>query len=46
MRLDVNDPRVVAEVGREDVDRRGHDGRRIAGRGGLGGSSEAEDRGD
>ena len=46
MRLDINDPRVVAEVGREDVDRRGHDGRRIAGRGGLGGSSEAEDRGD
>jgi Protein of unknown function (DUF3024) len=40
MRLDVNDPRVVAEVGREDVDRRGHDGRRIAGRGGLGGSSD------
>ena len=37
MRLNVNDPRVVAEVGR-DVDRRGHNGRRIKPRGGLGGS--------
>ena len=35
MRLNVNDPRVVAEVGR-DVDRRGHNGRRIKPRGGLG----------
>ena len=40
MRLDVNDPRVVAEVGR-DVD----DGRRVDGRGGLGGGGEAEDGG-
>ena len=31
VRLDVNDPPVVAEVGRDDVDRRGHDGRRIDG---------------
>ena len=44
LRLDVNDPRVVAEVGR-DVDRRGHDGRRVDGRGGLGGGGEAEDGG-
>jgi hypothetical protein len=40
MRLDVNDPPVVAEVGR-DVDRRGHDGRRVDGRGGLGGGGGA-----
>jgi hypothetical protein len=44
LRLDVNDPRVVADVGR-DVDRRGHDGRRVDGRGGLGGGGEAEDGG-
>jgi len=42
LRLDVNDPRVVAEVGR-DVDRRGHADRRVDGRGGLGGGGEAED---
>ena len=42
LRLDVNDPRVVAEVGR-DVDRRGHSDRRVDGRGGLGGGGEAED---
>ena len=41
LRLDVNDPRVVAEVGL-DVDRRGRDGRRG---GGLGGGGEAEDGG-
>ena len=41
LRLDVNDPRMVAEVGR-DVDRRGHDDRRLDGRGGLGGRGEAE----
>jgi hypothetical protein len=44
MRLDVNHPRVVAEVGR-DVDRRGHAGRRVHGRGRLGGGGEAEDGG-
>ena len=38
MRLNVNDPPVVAEVGR-DVDRRGHNGRRIKPRGGLGGAA-------
>ena len=42
--LDVNDPRVVAEVGR-DVDRRGHADRRVDGRGSLGGGGEAEDGG-
>jgi len=36
--LDVNDPRVVAEVGR-DVDRRGHTDRRVDGRGSLGGGA-------
>ena len=36
--LDVNDPRVVAEVGR-DVDRRGHADRRVDGRGALGGAA-------
>ena len=45
MRLEiVNDPFVVAEVGR-DVDRGGHGGRRVDGRGGLGGGGEAEDGG-
>ena len=44
LRLDVNDPRVVADVGR-DVDRRGHADRRVDGRGGLGGGGEAEDGG-
>ena len=44
MRLDVNDPPVVAEVGR-DVDRRGHADRRVDGGGGLGGGGEAEDGG-
>ena len=38
LRLDVNDPRVVAEVGR-DVDRRGHADRRVDGRGALGGAA-------
>ena len=44
MRLDVNDPPVVAELGR-DGDRRGHDGRRVDGRGGWGGSGQADDGG-
>jgi hypothetical protein len=44
LRLDVNDPCVVAEVGRY-VDRRGHADRRVDGRGGLGGGGEAEDGG-
>jgi hypothetical protein len=44
VRLDVNDPGVVTEVGR-DVDRRGHADRRVDGRGGLGGGGEAEDGG-
>ena len=44
LRLDVNDPRVVAEVGR-DVDRRGHADRHLDGRVGLGGGGEAEDGG-
>jgi hypothetical protein len=41
VRLDVHDPRVVAEVGR-DVDRRCQADRRVDGRGGLGGGGEAE----
>jgi len=44
LRLDVNDPPVMAEVGR-DIDRRGHADRRGDGRGGLGGGGEAEDGG-
>ena len=42
LRLDVNDPPVMAEVGR-DIDRRGHADRRVDGSGGLGGGGEAED---
>jgi hypothetical protein len=43
MPLDVKDPPVVAEVG-WDVDRRGHDGRRGDGRGGLGAGQEVPRR--
>ena len=45
MRLDVNDPRVVADVGRDVGYRRQH-GRRVDGRGGLGRGGQAEDGGD
>jgi len=44
LRLDVNDPPVMAEVGR-DIDRRGHANRRVDGSGGLGGGGEANDGG-
>jgi hypothetical protein len=40
IRLNVDDPRVVADVGL-DVDRRGHNARRSKPRGGLGGGSQA-----
>ena len=42
LRLDVNNPPVMAEVGR-DIDRRGHADRRVDGRGPLGGGGEAND---